>query len=60
MIIETAQQCINISESKLMHWPKRGWENTSNHESGGVMKSRGKCHLTRDRTLEEGDQVKVD
>ena len=60
MIIETVQQCINISESKLMHWPKGGWENTSTHESGGVMKSQGKCHLTRDRSLEEGDQVKVD
>ena len=28
-------QCINTSESKLMHWPKGGWENTSTHESGG-------------------------
>ena len=34
MIIEIAQQCINVSESKLMHWPKGGWENTSSHESG--------------------------
>ena len=24
------------------------------------MKSQGKCHLIRDRSLEEGDQVKVD
>ena len=35
MIIGTVQRCINISESKLMHWPKGGWENTSNHGSGG-------------------------
>ena len=26
----------------------------------GDMKSQGKCHLIRDRSLEEGDQVKVD
>ena len=54
MSIETVQQCINTSESKLMHWPKGGWENTSTHESGGVMKSQGKCHLTQDRSLEGG------
>ena len=24
------------------------------------MKSQGKCHLIRDHSLEEGDQVKVD
>ena len=60
MIIETVQQCINISESKLMHWPKGGWENTSSHESGRDTKSQGKCHPTRDSTLEEGDQMKGD
>ena len=27
---------------------------------GGDMKSQGKCHFIRDRSLEEGDQVKVD
>ena len=54
MIIEIVQQCINISESKLMHWPKGGWENTSSHESGRDTKSQGKCHPTRDHTLEEG------
>ena len=43
-----------------MHWPKGGWENASSHESGGDMKSQGKCHPTRDRTLEEGDQMKGD
>ena len=54
MIIEIVQQCINISESKLMHWLKGGWENTSSHESGRDTKSQGKCHSTRDHTLEEG------
>ena len=60
MIIETVQQCINTSESKLMHWPKGGWENTSSHESGRDTKSQDKCHPTRDRTSEERDQMKGD
>ena len=60
MIIEIAQQCINISESKLMHWPKGGWENTNSHESGRDTKSQGKCHPTRHHTLEEGGRMKGD
>ena len=60
MIIEIVQQCINTSESKLMRWPKGGWENTSSHESGGDMKPQGRCHPTRDHTLGEGDQMKRD
>ena len=37
-----------------MHWPKGGWENTNSHESGGDTKSQGRCHPTRDHTLEGG------
>ena len=60
MSIEIVQQCNNISESKLMHWPKEGWENTSSHESGGDMRPQDRYHPTRDHTLEEGDQMTGD
>ena len=60
MSIEIVQQCINTSESKLMCWPKEGWENTSSHESGGNMKPQGRYHPTRDHTLGEGGQMKRD
>ena len=39
---------------------QRGWKNTSSHESGGDMKSQGKYHPTRDRTLGKGGQIKGD
>ena len=39
---------------------KRLEEYQQPREWGGDMKSQGKCHLIKDRSLEEGDQIKVD